>query len=178
MQLSPDTAMMMRGMLLGGAEREQVTTSKVIAAIPDQNHDYKPDDKSKTAMELAEHIATVDCWFLDSIAAGAFSPESMMKPPAGTATGAQMSAWYNEQFKASAAKIKAMDADALMKVVDFFGMMQMPAVTILTLMNNHMIHHRGQLSTYLRAMGGKCPSIYGPSADEEVTRPAAAAAAE
>ena len=168
MQLTPESAAMMRGMFLGFAETEQKTTAKVMAAIPDQNHDYKPDAKSKTAMELAGHIAEVDCWFLDSMVAGAFNPASMQKAPADTNTGPAMAAWYNEAYKASAAKVAAMDTASLMKVVDFFGMMQLPAVMFLTLLNNHRIHHRGQLSTYLRAMGGKCPSIYGPSADEEV----------
>ena len=52
------------------------------------------------------------------------------------------------------------------KNIDFFGVFNFPAVMYLTFLNNHMIHHRGQLSTYLRAMGGKVPSIYGGSADE------------
>jgi len=166
MQLTPESAIMLRGMLLGGAEREQKTTSKVIAAVPDQNHDYKPDPKSKTAIELAKHIVEIDVWFLDSIAAGSFDPASMQKSPETAKTGADLATWYNSAYAASSAKVAAMDADGLSKVVDFFGMMQMPAVMILTLLNNHMIHHRGQLSTYLRPMGGKVPSIYGPSADD------------
>ena len=56
--------------------------------------------------------------------------------------------------------------DACAKVLDFFGMMQMPAVVFLQLCIKHSVHHRGQLSAYLRPMGGKVPSIYGPSADE------------
>ncbi len=168
MQLTPESAMMMRSMFLDGASREQKTTSKVIAAIPDQNHDYKPDPKSKTAIELAKHIAEVDCWFLDSMVTGGFDPAKMQKSPEDAKTGAAISTWYNTTYAASAAKVSAMGAEDLSNVVDFFGMMQMPAVMFLTLLNNHMIHHRGQLSTYLRAMGGKCPSIYGPSADESV----------
>jgi uncharacterized damage-inducible protein DinB len=44
--------------------------------------------------------------------------------------------------------------------------MQAPAVTWLTMMNNHAVHHRGQLAAYLRPMGSKVPAIYGMSADE------------
>lgn len=173
MQLTPESASMMRGMFLGSAENEQKSTARVMAAIPDQNHDYKPDAKSKTAIEIASHIASVDCWFLDSMVAGAFNPAGMPKVPEDAKTGTAIAAWYNDAYAASAAKVAAMDGESLTKVIDFFGMMQLPAVMILTLMNNHRIHHRGQLSTYLRAMGGKCPSIYGPSADESVQAAAA-----
>jgi uncharacterized damage-inducible protein DinB len=49
-------------------------------------------------------------------------------------------------------------------------------VVYVAFMSNHSIHHRGQLSTYLRPMGSKVPSIYGGSADEPITRPSAAQA--
>jgi uncharacterized damage-inducible protein DinB len=45
-------------------------------------------------------------------------------------------------------------------------MMTLPAYVYLSFVQNHSVHHRGQLSAYLRPMGGKVPSIYGPSADE------------
>ncbi len=55
-------------------------------------------------------------------------------------------------------------------------MMQMPAILYCTLALNHSIHHRGQLSTYLRPMGGKVPAIYGESYDSAEARKAAEAA--
>ncbi|HEY2115189.1 MAG TPA: DinB family protein, partial [Candidatus Angelobacter sp.] len=58
------------------------------------------------------------------------------------------------------------------KPIDFRGMFQMPAVSFLTLSQNHSIHHRGQLSTYLRPMGAKVPSIYGESYDAAQARAA------
>ncbi len=166
MQMTPESAAMLRSMLLSGCDREQGTTARVIAAIPDQHHDYKPDDKSKTAIELATHIAIADLMFLDGIIAGVYAPGAGQKPSEDVKTGAALAAWYNETYKASSAKVAAMAPAALTNVLDFHGMVQMPAVMYLSFLNNHMIHHRGQLSTYLRAMGGKCPSIYGPSADE------------
>lgn len=165
MEMTNEMALTLRGMTLGAVEGEQKTTAKVIAAIPDQNHDYRPDPKSKTAMELAWHIASTDVWFLDGIAAGAFGMEDFPMP-AEMKTGAAIAEWYNRHFAASAAKVMTLDGASLAKVVDFYGVFQMPAVAYLNFLNNHMIHHRGQLSTYLRAMGGKCPSIYGGSADE------------
>ena len=50
----------------------------------------------------------------------------------------------------------------LLRLVDFYGLRTFPAIGLLQLILNHTIHHRGQLSTYLRPMGAKVPSIYGP----------------
>ena len=164
--MTPEFITALSGVFLKGLVGEIATTRKVIAAIPDQNHDYKPDPTSKTAMELAWHIATVDVWFLDSIASQNFAQGGDVPMPAEIKTGADIAAWYDKHIAASLPKVEALSAEQLATVVSFFGMFNFPAVFYLPFMNNHMIHHRGQLSTYLRAMGGKCPSIYGPSADE------------
>ncbi len=163
--MTPEFITALSGILLQGLKGEFVNTGKVFTAIPNEHHDYKPDAKSKTAMELAWHIATLDVWFLDSIAAHKFIPGDLPKPE-GIKTGADIAAWYAAAIAASMPKVEAMTGEQLGVPVDFFGMFNMPAVMYLQFLNNHMIHHRGQLSTYLRAMGGKCPAIYGGSADE------------
>jgi uncharacterized damage-inducible protein DinB len=61
----------------------------------------------------------------------------------------------------------------LVKTVDFRGRMQLPAVMCLSMMLHHSVHHRGQLSAYLRPMGGKVPAIYGESYDSAQARIAA-----
>ena len=164
--MTPDFLVALRGVFLNGLKQEFVTTAKVLVAIPDDNHDYKPDPKSKTAMELAWHTAVVDVWFLDSIAAHNFPTGGDMTMPAEMKTGKDIAVWYEKAIAAAIPKVEAMTGDQLAVPVDFYGMMSLPAVFYLQFLNNHMIHHRGQLSTYLRAMGGKVPSIYGGSADE------------
>jgi len=62
--------------------------------------------------------------------------------------------------------VEAMSAEQLLTPVKFFGMFNLPSVFYLGFLNNHSIHHRGELATYLRPMGSKCPSIYGGSYDE------------
>lgn len=153
------------GVFLQNLDNEIPTTAKVIAAVPDTHHDYRPDPKSKTALELAGHIAATDIWFFEAIAESNFqiAPPAM---PESAKTGADIAAWYSEAVEASKQKVAALSGEQLTVPVDFFGVMNLPAVLYLQLLNNHMVHHRGQLSTYLRAMGGKCPSIYGGSADE------------
>ena len=54
-------------------ENEAKTTAAVLAAVPDSGHGYKPDPKSRTAWEIATHIATADIWFIDSILNGKFA---------------------------------------------------------------------------------------------------------
>jgi uncharacterized damage-inducible protein DinB len=152
-------------------EQESQTTAKVLAAVPDDKRNYKPDDKSRTAWELATHIATGDVWFLDSIMDGAFNfdPEAEKKLTSGFRTVQDVVDFYNREFPARIKRLRATPPEQLAKTVDFFGMMQSPAAGLLIFANNHAIHHRGQLAAYLRAMGSKVPSIYGGSADEPMT---------
>lgn len=150
-------------LLIGGVEREVVTTRKVLAAIPENQLDFKLGDKGRTTRELAWHIAAADIWFADGIAKGDFSqPEAEM--PARVSVKDIVDLY--DQMPAKLEKLKAMSGEDLAKPVSFFGIMQLPNVMYVSFLNNHSIHHRGQLSTYLRAMNAHVPSIYGGSADE------------
>jgi uncharacterized damage-inducible protein DinB len=81
-------------------------------------------------------------------------------------TPSDAGARYQDRIPASIARVRALSGEALLQPVDFFGTM-LPAVVVLSVMVRHSIHHRGQLSTYIRPMGGKVPSIYGPTADTQ-----------
>jgi uncharacterized damage-inducible protein DinB len=143
-------------------------TCKVLAAVKDDNRNYRPDDKSRTAWELATHLATADIWFLDSILNGTFSwdPAKVKEVEGQFKSVAEVVAFYEKTFPQKLQAVQAMSGDALARPLDFFGMMQMPAVSFVGMANNHSTHHRGQLAAYLRAMGSKVPAIYGASADE------------
>jgi uncharacterized damage-inducible protein DinB len=73
------------------------------------------------------------------------------------------------------AALTKMSGEQLVKMIDFRGMFQMPAVAFLDFGVRHSIHHRGQLSTYLRPAGGKVPAIYGESYDSAEAKRAGAA---
>ena len=162
--MTPDQAKYLLDFTLPTLERETATTARVLAAAPNANLDYKPSDSCMPAGELVWHIASADMMFLEGIIAGEFGkgPER----PENTETPQQVSAWYAAQTSAAIAKLKAMTPDEAAKIIDFYGMIQAPAAGFVTFAVNHSIHHRGQLSAYIRPMGGKVPSIYGPSADE------------
>ena len=150
-------------------EGEFSATKQVLAAVKDEGREYKPDPKSRTAWQLATHIATADIWFIDSIVAGKFvwDPEAVKQAEAKFKTVADVVAFYDQTFPAKIATIRNLSPQQLSEVVDFFGMMQMPRAQWVGFANNHSIHHRGQLASYLRALGSKVPNIYGPSADAE-----------
>jgi len=165
MNLTPETAQMLLHMYCADAENEAKTTAKVLEAMPAGKDDYKPSEKSMTAMELAWHIASTDVWFLDAVAAGAFGWSDSPRPES-LKTGADIAAWYTTNMAAGLEKVRKVSGEDAAKVVDFMGAFQMPNVMYLTFLVKHSVHHRGQLSVYLRPMGGKVPSIYGGSADE------------
>ena len=149
-------------------DMEGKVTAKVLAAVPDDKRDYKPDDKSRTAWELLTHLATSDVWFLDSIINGSFTfdPEVEKRQTEGFKNVQDVVAFYKKTYPAKLQEVRNLPPEKLTKVVDFFGMFQWPSAAYIGFANNHSTHHRGQLASYLRAMGSKVPAIYGGSADE------------
>jgi uncharacterized damage-inducible protein DinB len=155
--------------MLEALKHEHPTTKKVIEAIPLDKGDYRPDAVSKTALELAWHIVAAEKRFLGGICAGAFDFTPINRPET-VRNSAEIAAWFDETFAANLAKMERLSDEQLAKMIDFRGMLQLPAVAFIRLAMNHTIHHRGQLSTYLRPMGAKVPSIYGESYDAAQAR--------
>jgi uncharacterized damage-inducible protein DinB len=150
-------------------EREFPATSQVLAAVRDDARDYKPDPKSRTAWQIATHLATADIWFIDSIMAGKFvwDQEGAKTAEAQFGKVNDVVAFYKKTFPEKLAALRGMTGEQLAEPVDFFGMIKMPRAEWIGFANNHSVHHRGQLAAYLRASGSKVPNIYGPSADAE-----------
>jgi uncharacterized damage-inducible protein DinB len=163
--LTTDFATTYREMMLDSFANEVRTTKKVLAAIPEEKRDYRHDPHGRTGWELAWHIANTDVQFLDGIADGMFNMaarDEAEKPK----TIAELVNWYDKNIARATARVREMKAEQLTTPIEFFGVFNFPAVLYLGFLNNHSIHHRGSLATYLRPMGAKCPSIYGGSYDE------------
>jgi uncharacterized damage-inducible protein DinB len=161
--MTPEFAAGLCAMMLDGIQREAECTKRVLAAVPDDKSDYRPDPNARTARELAWHIANTDIQFLDGIADLNFKMESPEHKPQ---TSAELVRWYDENMKRGLTRVGGMTPQQLLTPVEFFGVFNLPAVAYLGFLNNHSIHHRGELATYLRPMGSKVPSIYGGSYDE------------
>jgi uncharacterized damage-inducible protein DinB len=166
--MTPEQAKFLAEYFANVFDQEGPTTTKVLKAIPDDKRDYRPDEKSRTAWELAKHLATGDIWFLDSICDGVFNYDPQAEEKMGEAlkTVNDLVEFYKREFPKRVARLRSTSGEQLAKEVDFFGMMKQPAISFVSFANNHGVHHRGQLASYLRAMGSKVPSIYGGSADE------------
>lgn len=169
-QMTADQAtLVLNSVGLPSLNAEHPVTKRVIAAIPDDKVDYRPDDIVKGAIDLAWHIVTAENRFLEAVAAGAFDLTPFTRPQA-IRTASDVNDWYSPRFESNVNRLKQLSGDQLTKIIDFRGIFQFPAVVYVQLGLNHSIHHRGQLSMYLRPMGAKVPSIYGESYDSAKTK--------
>ena len=161
--MTPEQGKLLCNVFTDTMKFENEATKKVIRAILEDKKSYKPESKSKSADELVWHIATSEIWFLDLILKGKaeMGGETPVPP---TIDG--ILDWYQTNYRDRVGKLESLPADKLVTSVSLFGVMELPAVSYLNMMNLHTAHHRGQLSSYLRPMGSKVPSIYGGSADE------------
>jgi uncharacterized damage-inducible protein DinB len=167
-------ASLLQNLYLGTLKNESKITKKIIAAVPADRCEHRPDPVSKSAIELARHIAAADNRFLETVINGVFDTTTATIPE-NVKTPAEIATWYEERFAKNFEALTKLTGEQLVKIVDFRGMLQRPAVTFLMVGLHHTIHHRGQLSAYLRSMGAKVPSIYGESYDDAQARKAAQA---
>jgi uncharacterized damage-inducible protein DinB len=113
-----------------------------------------------SGLELATHIVASEVFFLRGVVNGAFE----WKQP-DFKTSAEVVAYFDETVPGLIAEARALPPAKLAAPIEL-GPWNDPAVMYLNLDLKHGVHHRGQLSAYLRPMGAKVPSIYGPSADD------------
>lgn len=167
--MTPEQAKGAAALLADVWQGEARATSQVLAAVGAGNRDYKPDPKSRTAWQIATHLATADIWFIDSIVNGSFqqSADGVAKAESQFEDSAALVAFYSKTLPERLAALKDLSGETLLAPLSFFGMWQWPRVRFIAFASNHSMHHRGQLAAYLRAMGSKVPDIYGPSADSE-----------
>ncbi len=169
MNFSAEQAQGLAMVLIGGIENEIPTTKKILAAVPQDKLGFTLGEKGRTAKDLMWHLVGADIMFAEGIAAGEFA---MAQAPPAPDTAQKIASIYESSVTAALAKVKALSGAQLAKPINFLNVYNMPAVVYLQFMNTHSIHHRGQLSTYLRAMNAHVPSIYGGSADEPFQMPA------
>lgn len=157
--------------LLPEFDAEMATTRRCLERVPEDRLDYKPDPKSMSLGRLAGHVAEMPSWGSMAIntdelnfASGDFKPMEMT-------SRAQILTAFDKIVADSRAALAGASDEHLMGSWSLkngdMTLMTMPRLAVIrTFVMNHTIHHRGQLSVYLRACGALVPSIYGPSADE------------
>ncbi len=148
---------------------ESASTQRVLKAVPEKNLSYKPDPKSRTGIELAVHVAGHSHILATLLGSGEITAGGSMPTPktAKEAAGIFDAALPRLQKTVSGMSDKTWD-EKMGKMVapDGSVLMSNTLGSLAWFILYDLIHHRGQLAAYLRAMGGKVPSIYGPSADD------------
>ncbi len=160
--------------LLQEFEQESSNTRKVLERVPEDKFGWKPHPKSGTMGWLAGHLANLAGWGAFTLQTDEldFAPggKQMEPPPPFRSTQELLAAFDKNQQDTKKALENASDAD-LMKPWSLKNngavIFTMPKVAVIRgVVINHLIHHRGQLTVYLRLNNIPVPGIYGPSADE------------
>lgn len=138
---------------------------RVLEALPADHLDYKPHERSPDARALVFTLAAEFACCVDMVRAGRYDWQAVPPPPLP-----EMIALFDRSHRELVEQVPALDDAAWNRAVQlYFGgqlVMEQPLGEFIWGILFDTIHHRGQLSAYLRPMGGKVPAIYGPSADD------------
>ena len=149
-----------KALFTGFWTNESRTTRKVLSRIP-EGSDYRPDPKSRTAQEIAWQIVAEEKMIIEALETGNVE----WSPPPMPATMREVLEAYERQADGMEARWQALPAERWEGKLDFFGT-ERPASPMAWSFLFDIVHHRGQITTYLRPMGSKVPQVYGPSGDE------------
>ena len=156
--------------LLPEFDREMSTTRKVLERVPDDRFDWKPHAKSFSLGELAGHIANLPTWGEEALTKSEIDVGNGQRPTAPPSRAAMLKSFDRNVATVRAALAGKTDPE-LMAIWTLKRngktLFAMPKTTVLrSFVLSHVIHHRGQLTVYLRLLDLPVPSVYGPSADE------------
>ncbi|MFV0389939.1 MAG: DinB family protein [Pyrinomonadaceae bacterium] len=153
-------------------DAESATLLKMIERLPDDKFDWKPHEKSMSVAELANHCVNMADWTDFAINKSELDFAENDGPPKVTNSSAELSAQLKEATKKSVEILRSTPDETLFQDWTLRNGDQvfftMPKIAVIrTFVLSHIIHHRGQLSVYMRLLDIPVPSIYGPSADEQ-----------
>ena len=160
-------------MIAAELKQETGSTRKMLERIPAEKFSWKPHDKSMTLVRLAGHVVEMVMWTgitltqdeLD-FAKSDFQPKEYTEAP-------EMVADFDKNVADAVESLNSVSNETMMQNWKLRNgeeiYFEMPkAVVMRSMVMNHIIHHRGQFSVYLRMLDIPVPSIYGPSADEQI----------
>ncbi|HSP67512.1 MAG TPA: DinB family protein [Bryobacteraceae bacterium] len=158
--------------LLPEFDHEMASTRKMLERIPENKLDYKPDPKSMSMSQLASHVVEMCGWFGSMMEGTELDIPPDFKPFQATSRK-QLLDRFDQNVASTRAALAAAGDQALMQdwSLKFSGntMFTMPRIACYrSMIMNHVIHHRAQLSVYYRLNGVPVPGMYGPSADEAI----------
>jgi uncharacterized damage-inducible protein DinB len=144
--------------LLSEFEQEMANTRRILECVPDDKFGWTPHEKSSSLGRLANHLAA-----MPSLATAVINGFAKRMPDTGSKAGLMEA--FDKNLAAARAAIAGTSDDHLAVIVPAINMTR--AAVLRGRVMSHMIHHRGQLSVYLRLLDVPVPGMYGPSADEK-----------
>jgi uncharacterized damage-inducible protein DinB len=167
--------MALRDVFLAEFDHEIANTRKTLERVPESKFDWQPHEKSYTMKALASHLANIPSWTPMTLQQDSFDVAppggEPMKTPEAKSTS-HLLEMFDENVTAARGAIAATSDEDFQKSWSLLGGGQvyftMPRTAVLrSFIFNHMIHHRAQLTVYLRLNDIPVPALYGPSADEQ-----------
>lgn len=161
-------------LFLAELEREAKPTRRVLERVPDHREEWKPHPKSMPLGYLSTLVATMPSWVVMTVNRDELdihAPESAEFRPAIVGTARELVATLDESVAKAREALEQTTDEHLMKnwkfIVKGHVVSDLPRYVVLQdTVFNHLAHHRGQLTVYLRLNDAAVPSIYGPTADE------------
>jgi len=157
--------------LLAELNEEAANTRKLLELVPDSRFDFKPHEKSSTLQRLASHVAEIPVWTEFTINMDVLDLAANHTTPFSAENTAELLARHEENIERAKKALEGASDETLMKTWTLkkgdFQIMAAPKANIIRKMtSNHLYHHRGQLTVYLRLLDIPIPGIYGASADD------------
>lgn len=158
--------------LISELQEEAATTRKVLERIPAETFDWKPHEKSMSMRQLAAHVADMFGWYTPTLERDELDFAGGYEEPK-PASGAELIALFDKNVAAATESLRKTEPEVLMKDWTLRNgeeiYFTMPKIGVIrSYVMNHIVHHRGQLSVYLRLNDIPVPALYGPSADEKM----------
>lgn len=157
--------------LIAELEQEAATTRKVLERIPADKFDWKPHEKSMTMGKLASHVAEMHGWTKPTVEDIELDFAKMDYKPFEPKTTEELVAYLDKNVSEAIEVLKTISDDGWHDDWSLRNGEQIyftiPKIAVMRgMVLNHIVHHRGQLSVYLRLNDIPVPAMYGPSADE------------
>ena len=155
-------------------DHEMATTRRLLDRLPEAQTAWQPHPKSMTLGRLASHLAEIPAWVASTLKADSFDTA----PPGGTSyvppslgSRHEILALFDKNSAMARAAIAGTSDGEYMKPWSLMRggkiVFTMPRIGVVrSFLLNHLIHHRGQFTVYLRMKNVSLPSVYGPTADE------------
>jgi uncharacterized damage-inducible protein DinB len=158
--------------LLPEFDHEMANTRTTLSRVPMDKADWKPHERSGTLQWLAGHLAVLPMWATETVQNSEFDMDNpTVEIPGPPDTTEELLALFDRNAAAARAALEGASDETLLGMWTLKGggqeVFTMPRIGVIrSFVMNHMVHHRGQLTVYLRLHDVPVPALYGPSADE------------